>query len=62
MPPEAQPKLRNESDVDYHSRFRATQSYQRSASNQNTNVVFLGPPGSGKMRSFEYNFNNLKKI
>lgn len=49
MPPEVQPKLRNESDVDYHGRFRATQSYQKSANRQNTNLVFLGPPGSGKL-------------
>lgn len=48
MPPEAQPKLKNETDIDYNSRFRASQSYQRSSKNnlQNTNVVFLGPPGS----------------
>lgn len=48
MPPESKPKLRNESDVDYHQRFRATESYERSSKQANTNVVFLGPPGAGK--------------
>ncbi|KAK4336764.1 hypothetical protein RND71_044066 [Anisodus tanguticus] len=45
----SQPKknLINETDVDHHQRFRASQSYQRSNQN-NTNLVFLGPPGSGK--------------
>ena len=56
MAPEAQPKLRNESDVDYHGRFRATQSYQKSTNRQNTNLVFLGPPGSGKRFVFVFRF------
>lgn len=45
MAPNAQPEPAQQS---YRDRIRASAAYQKDSLRSNTNVVFLGPPGSGK--------------